>query len=115
VLSGPAGCVQGLPTDFNGWSALAVKWLSYAEEISPFKVGNIQKLIADVSKDAYVPPPCLGVSGWGWGQGWGQARGGAPCRAVSRAVSRARALAGRVCRRSLASAALPAPPSSGVR
>jgi hypothetical protein len=43
---------QGLPTDFNGWSELIVKYLSYVEEISPFKVGQIQKLIADVSKDA---------------------------------------------------------------
>jgi hypothetical protein len=43
---------EGLPTDFNGWSELIVKYLSYVEEISPFKVGQIQKLIADVSKDA---------------------------------------------------------------
>lgn len=48
---------QGLPTDFQGWSELVVKYLSYVEEISPFKVGNIQKLISDVSKDAYVPLP----------------------------------------------------------
>jgi len=43
---------EGLPTDFQGWSELVVKYLSYVEEISPFKVGNIQKLISDVSKDA---------------------------------------------------------------
>jgi hypothetical protein len=43
---------QGLPTDFNGWSELIVKYLSYVEEISPFKVGQIQKLISDVSKDS---------------------------------------------------------------
>jgi len=43
---------SGLPKDFNGWSELVVKYLSYVEEISPFKVGQVQKLISDVSKDA---------------------------------------------------------------
>ena len=57
----------GMPTDFNGWSALVVRYLSFVEEISPFKVGQIQKLIADASKDSYVPPPCLHV-GLGVGQ-----------------------------------------------
>ncbi len=91
---GHLGCVQGLPTDFNGWSALVVKWLSYVEEISPFKVGNIQKLIADVSKDAYVPPRAAPVGGVGV-VGWGVAGGGPPCRAVScaRALAGARAAA----------------------
>jgi hypothetical protein len=52
--------VQGLPTDFNGWSELVVKYLSYVEEISPFKVGQIQKLIADVTKERYIPLGYLG-------------------------------------------------------
>ena len=50
---------EGMPTDFNGWSALVVRWLSFVEEISPFKVGQIQQLIANASKDSYVPPLCL--------------------------------------------------------
>ena len=50
-----------MPTDFNGWSALVVRWLSFVEEISPFKVGEMQKVIAEASKDSYVPPPCLDV------------------------------------------------------
>jgi hypothetical protein len=43
---------EGMPTDFNGWSALVVRWLSFVEEISPFKVGQIQQLIANASKDS---------------------------------------------------------------
>jgi len=40
------------PTTFEEFSALAVKYLSPLEEISPFKLGQIQKLISDVNEEA---------------------------------------------------------------
>jgi len=51
-LTCSCGWIEQFPSDFNGWSELLVKYLSYVEEISPFKVGQIQKLLSDVSKDA---------------------------------------------------------------
>ena len=68
---------EGMPTDFNGWSALVVRWLSFVEEISPFKVGQIQQLIANASKDSYVPPLCLDV-------GLGKGRKGKALRVTHR-------------------------------
>ncbi len=40
------------PTTFEGFSALVVKWLSPVEQLSPFKVGQIQKLIAQIAEGA---------------------------------------------------------------
>merc|ERR1712205_232496 len=37
---------------FESVSALVVKWLSPVEQLSPFKVGQIQKLIADIAESA---------------------------------------------------------------
>jgi len=41
-----------IPTSFEGFSALVVKWLSPVEQLSPFKVGQIQKLIAQIAESA---------------------------------------------------------------
>ena len=51
------GCVCGaqnfeIPTTFEGFSALVVKWLSPVEQLSPFKVGQIQKLISQIAESA---------------------------------------------------------------
>jgi len=37
---------------FESVSALVVKYLSPVEQLSPFKVGQIQKLIADIAESA---------------------------------------------------------------
>ena len=37
---------------FESVSALVVKYLSPVEELSPFKLGNIQKLISDIAEAA---------------------------------------------------------------
>jgi len=41
-----------MPTSFNEFSDLMVKWLSPLEEVSPFKLGQIQILISDINKEA---------------------------------------------------------------
>jgi hypothetical protein len=41
-----------MPTTFEGFSALVVKWLSPVEQLSPFKVGQIQKLVAQIAESA---------------------------------------------------------------
>jgi len=40
-----------VPSTFNGWMALIGKTLAPAEELSPFKLGQISQLIQDVHKD----------------------------------------------------------------
>jgi len=40
------------PTNFNEFSDLMCTYLAPVEEVSPFKLGQIQQLIADVNKDA---------------------------------------------------------------
>jgi hypothetical protein len=41
-----------IPTSFGEFSAIVVKHLAPIEELSPFKLGQIQELIASVSKEA---------------------------------------------------------------
>jgi len=41
-----------IPTTFGEFSAIVVKHLAPIEELSPFKLGQIQELIASVSKEA---------------------------------------------------------------
>lgn len=41
-----------MPTTFNEFSDLMCKWLAPLEEISPFKLGQIQILISDINKEA---------------------------------------------------------------
>jgi hypothetical protein len=43
---------QEISLSFEGVSALVVKYLSPVEQLSPFKVGQIQKLIADIAESA---------------------------------------------------------------
>ena len=47
-----------MPTTFQGWMALIGKTLAPAEEISPFKLGQVSQLISDINKDAglFVAP-----------------------------------------------------------
>jgi hypothetical protein len=98
---------EGMPTDFNGWSALVVRWLSFVEEISPFKVGQIQQLIANASKDSYVPPLCLDV-------GLGEVRKG-PALCVTHRGACVCGWPTRQCRRTSAFSSLPSSSLSCVR
>merc|ERR1712216_78709 len=41
-----------VPSTFQGWCTLISRVLAPAEELSPFKLGQIQKLIADINADA---------------------------------------------------------------
>ena len=50
VIYGPQGFE--FPTTFEGFSSLVVKYLSPVEQLSPFKVGQIQKLIAQIAESA---------------------------------------------------------------
>eukprot|EP00802_Teleaulax_amphioxeia_P003187 Tamp_03190.p1 GENE.Tamp_03190~~Tamp_03190.p1 ORF type:complete len:519 (-),score=155.49 Tamp_03190:2303-3757(-) len=47
-----------VPSTFQGWCSLISRVLAPAEELSPFKLGQIQKLIADINADAglFVAP-----------------------------------------------------------
>ena len=47
-----ACCMQEFTLSFESVSALVVKYLSPVEELSPFKLGNIQKLISDIAEAA---------------------------------------------------------------
>lgn len=43
---------QEIEYTFEGVSKLVVKYLSPVEQLSPFKVGQIQKLVADIAESA---------------------------------------------------------------